>query len=229
MSLEIILDILLSAVFIAIYHADNQPQPAVAYACSTGAPLFGDHKEFYSRMVSPENYESADASHLITEDDVWVTDPMDVSLGDLEDMSLGELFKAADAIIPMDAEVAAELAAIDAEVASEWLQKMNRANAVLAAAQVDEIAAIDAEVEVAAVDKRINQRVHSSGDRVKLATVVQLRALLKGIGFETSGNKARLTDLAIKLFVNYGSVYCPALDMTFVLSDDRKSVLVLLK
>ena len=188
MSLELILDILMSAIVLAIYRADCQQQPALAYACvGSEPPLWGNHQEFYSRQVSPENYESSDVSHLITEDDVWVADPMDAT-PELDDLTLGELFAAADAIIPMDAEVAAELQAIDEE--------------------------IDLLLPV----------------RTKVATVVQLRALLKSKGWEYRQlPKATLNARALELLDRYDNRIEVCAVATFIVSDDKQSVLVLLK
>ena len=188
MSLELILDILLSAIVLMVYRADCQQQPSLVYACvGSEPPLWGNHQEFYSRQVSPENYESSDASHLITEDDVWVADPMDAT-PELDDLTLGELFAAADAIIPMDAEVAAELQAIDEE--------------------------IDLLLPV----------------RTKVATVVQLRSLVKKLYGETpKGNKAELTERALNAFAKLGIDQYVLDGTTFIRSDDDLSVLVLLQ
>ena len=183
MSLEIILDILLSAIVLAIYHSDCQQQPSFVYACvSSEMPIFG-HQEFYERCVSPADYEST-VSHRVTDADQWVTDPM-------EDLPLDELFAAADAIIPMEPEVATELQAID---------------------------------------RKINQVIHSSGQRVKGATVVQLRAIVKKLYSETpKGNKAELSDRALNAFANLGINQYVLDGTTFIRSDDDLSVLVLLK
>lgn len=205
MSIEIILDLILSAFFLAIYHADSQ-QPTIAYACVSGEPpLFGDHKEFYTRQVSPENYESSDASHLITQDDVWVTDPMDT--GELEEVSLGELFAMADEIIPMNAAVAEELQATEAEIDRFYV-----------------------ETEVAAVD-RVIKLSHLSCRRTKAATVVQLRAIAKSLSKDpVKGNKAQLTELVLNAFADRGIDEEYTLDgVEFMRSNDDLSILVVLK
>lgn len=202
MSLEIILDLLLSAIVLAIYHADCEQQPAMAYACTGGElPLFGNHEEFYKqRMVRPEDYESSSASHLITSDDAWVTDPMD-TLAEMvetldvfvpEDLELGELFAAADAIEPIAPEVAAELAAIDAEVERFY--------------------------------------VETEPARTKVATVAQLRAIAKVVSRgPVKGSKAQLTELVLNSFAYRGILQYVLGDLTFITSDDDQSVLVILK
>ena len=189
MSLEIILDILLSAIVLAIYHSDCQQQPSFVYACvSSEMPLWGHQEYAATRFVNPEDYEST--THLVTPDDVWVADPMDAT-PELEDLTLDELFAAADSIIPMEPEVAAELQAID---------------------------------------RKINQVIHSSGQRVKGATVVQLRAIVKKLYSETpKGNKAELTERALNAFANLGINQYVLDGTTFIRSDDDQSVLVLLK
>lgn len=182
MSLELILDILLSAFVLMVYRADCQ-QPSFVYSCdSSEVPIFG-HQEFYERCVSPADYEST-VSHRVTDADRWVTDPMD-------DLPLGELFAAADAIEPIAPEVA---------------------------------------TEIAAIDRKINQVIHSSGQRVKGATVVQLRSLVKKLYGETpKGNKAELTERVLDAFANRGILQHIVGDLTFIRSDDDQSVLVLLK
>ena len=191
MSLELILDILLSAIVLAVYHSDCQQQPSLVYSCdSSEMPIFG-HQEYYIRQVSPENYESSLASHLITQDDKWIDDPMDAT-PELDDLTLGELFAAADAIIPMDAEVAAELQAIDEE--------------------------IDLLLPV----------------RTKVATVVQLRTLIEGAPelFSARMAKGRKADLAGAVLLTFGryGIFQYLLDSTtYLISDDKQSVLVLLK
>ena len=188
MSLEIILDILLSAIVLMVYRADCQQQPSLVYACVSSEMLIFGHQEYAAtRFVNPEDYEST--THLVTPDDVWVADPMDAT-PELDDLTLGELFAAANAIIPMEPEVAAELQAID---------------------------------------RKINQVIHSSGQRVKGATVVQLRALLKEIGWDTRGTKANINDRLVRVFADRDSILCRAIDTRFILSDDKQSVLVLLK
>ena len=189
MSLELILDILLSAIVLMVYRADCQQQPSLVYACvSSEMPIFGHQEYAATRFVNPEDYEST--THLVTPDDVWVADPMDAT-PELDDLTLGELFAAADAIIPMEPEVAAELQAID---------------------------------------RRISQKIHSSGQRVKGATVVQLRAIVKKLYSETpKGNKAELTERALNAFANLGINQYVLDGTTFIRSDDDQSVLVLLK
>ena len=109
MSLEIILDILLSAIVLMVYRADCQQQPSFVYSCdSSEMSIFGHQEYAATRFVNPEDYEST-VSHRVTDADRWVTDPMD-------DLPLDELFAAADAIVPVEPEVAAELQAIDEEI-----------------------------------------------------------------------------------------------------------------
>lgn len=112
MSFELFLDFLLSFVVLYVYHSDCHSDRTPAYACaSIESPLFAPvHREFApTRYVSPEDYEST--SYLVQPDDAWVADPMDT-----DEPDLAQLFAMADAIEPMEADVAAELAALDAEV-----------------------------------------------------------------------------------------------------------------
>lgn len=185
MSLEIILDILLSAFTLAVYHSDCEQQPAMAYACaSSEPPLWGDHQEYYKRGMSrPEDYD--DPAAVLTTDAAWIDDPM-------EDKELDELFRMADAIEPMEAEVA------------------------------DEIQAIDAEVE--------RFYVETEPVRTKVAKVVQLKALVKKLYSETpKGNKAELTERVLSAFAKLGTEGYALDGDQFIISDDKQSVLVVLK